>query len=315
MDEVEEYLARHLSPMEITTSTIAYDSDMRMSYQDLSKYVKEDGERILAVKSTCIPLEVCMQNKYTKADKIMKKRERNKLKQCPNKTKPSRTLAGNTLYFNSSVEFVVSAMDGTEKYHNIRISPSKGSIQIQGVKPPIYETAQDQIRFILDHISEKMCTEESYKIYNRRVIIINEKTEIYRPVEEFIRIDELSRILAMYIRETNEEMVKSPYQILYVDSEFEAGSYIRVKFLTPIESNPNRKTTVKIFSGRKINILGCPDTIAPARVYKFLDELIDVYQDRLFFKKIIRRKDIDDVLEEIDKLKKPKYAWATMIRL
>ena len=66
MCEEEEYIAKHLSPMAITTSTIAYDSDMRMSYQDLSKYVKEDGKRILAVKSTCIPLEICMQNKYTK---------------------------------------------------------------------------------------------------------------------------------------------------------------------------------------------------------------------------------------------------------
>ena len=159
-----------------------------------------------------------------------------------------------------------------------------------------------------------MCTEETYKIHNRRVIIINEKTEIYRDVNEYVRIDELSKIFSIYIKQPEELPLKSPYSILYVDSEYEVGSYIRVKFLTPIENNPNRKTTVKIFSGRKINILGCPNIEAPNLIYKFLDELIDLYQDRLFFKKIEYKKDIDDVLLEIENLKKPEFAWVGLIR-
>lgn len=311
---MSEYIGIHLKPLEITTSTIAYDSDIRMSYQDLSKYIHSDGVRILAVKSTCIPLQKCLDNPYTKASKIIKKRERNKSKEGANKQKQSRTLSGNTLYFNSSVEFVVRDNPEDTKYYNIRISPSKGSIQIQGVKPPIFEVANNQIRFILDHISEKMCTEDVYNLTNCRVIIINEKTEIKAEDDVFIRIDELSKIFSNYIATPEEMEIESPFPILYVDNEFEVGSYIRVKFLTSIDNNPNRKTTVKIFSGRKINILGCPNTEAPTLIYKFLDKIIDSYKNRLFLKKNMKEKDIDDILDEIVKLRENKLAWVGLIR-
>ena len=306
---------RHLTPLEITTATIAYNSNIRMSYELLSKYVKSDNDRILAVKSTCIPLEECLKNKYTKADQIIRKRERNKSKQTSGKGKLTRTLAGNTLYFNSSVEFVLRSPQDPDKYHNVRVSPSKGSIQIQGLKPPIFETAEAQIRFILNHISETMCTDEEYEIFNCRVIIINEKTEIIKPDDIFIRIDELSKILSYYIGEGADQLsIPSPYKIIYVDNQYEAGSYIRVKFLTPIENNSERKTTVKIFSGRKINILGCPDLESPQRIYEFLDKIIDMYADRLFLKKKKTFVTIQDIFSRIEDLRKPEYAWATLIR-
>ena len=91
----------HLTPLEITTATIAYNSSIRMSYELLSKYIKSDNKRILAVKSTCIPLEECLANEYTKAAQIIRKRERIKAKLGAGKARLSRTLAGNTLYFNS----------------------------------------------------------------------------------------------------------------------------------------------------------------------------------------------------------------------
>ena len=306
---------KHLTSTEITTATIAYNSNIRMSYELLSKYIKADGEKILAVKSTCIPLEECLQNEYTKAAQIIRKRERNKSKRGAGKGNLSRTLAGNTLYFNSSVEFVLRSPTDPEKYHNIRISPSKGSIQIQGLKPPIFEVAESQIRFILDHITETMCTDEVYEIFNQRVIIINEKTEVIRGEDTFIRIDELSKILSYYIGDDIEKLaIPSPYSIIYVDNQYEAGSYIRVKFLTPIESNPERKTTVKIFSGRKINILGCPNLEAPQQIYEFLDKIIDMYADRLFLEKRTSMVTIADVFSRIKDLRKPEFAWATLIR-
>ena len=306
---------KHLGPLEITTATIAYNSNIRMSYELLSKYVKSDNDRILAVKSTCIPLEECLKNPYTKATQIIKKRERNKSKQTNGKSKLSRTLAGNTLYFNSSVEFVIRSPHNADKYHNIRISPSKGSIQIQGLKPPIFETAESQIRFILNHISTTMCTDEEYELTNRRVIIINEKTEILKADYIFVRIDELSKILTYYISDNSKDLsLQSPYKIIYVDNQYEVGSYIRIKFLTPIPTNPNRKTTIKIFSGRKINILGSPDLESPQKIYEFLDKLIDMYADRLFIKKKRQIVTVADIFDRIEAMKKPEYAWVSLIR-
>ena len=38
--------------------------------------------------------------------------------------------------------------------------------------------------------------------------------------------------------------------MVYVTDSNESSSYIRIKFITPIEKDPNRKTTIKIFFPR-----------------------------------------------------------------
>ena len=175
-EDITEYKAINLEPLSITTATIAYDSNLRMPYEELSM-VKSDDVKILAVKSTCLDLLDCVNGgKYTRAVKIIKKRERNKNKRGSLYGKPSRTLSGNQLYFQSSVEFVHSYYDG--KYHNIRISPARGSIQIQGIKAPIFEVAETQIRSTLNYINNEMQLQDSYDLFNRRVIIVNTKSSI-----------------------------------------------------------------------------------------------------------------------------------------
>ena len=312
------YKGKNLSQMSITTSTVAYDSNLRIAYEDLSKYVKADHEKILAVKSTCLPLVDCLDGgKYTKADRILKRRARNKKKRGSMYGKPSRTLSGNQLYFQSSVEFVQRYGD---KYHNIRISPARGSIQIQGVQDPIFQTAESEIYATLEYIKQKMCIDKDFQLTNRRVIIVNIKSSISPDIlkdNTHIRIDKMAVLIQnlMELQKDNKELpLEIPYRIIFVTNPHEAGSYIRIKFITPVPENLDRKTTIKIFSGCKINFLGCPTVECPFHIYKFLDAFIELYKEYLFFNK---QKVVDsktDVNNYISNLHKNKYTWVRMVK-
>lgn len=318
---VIEYESGHLEPLQITTSTIAYDSDLYIPYEKLSTDVKADGKEILAVKSTVLELEECINGgEYTRADKIIKKRERNKQKSGNRYTKPARTLAGNQLYFQSSVEFV-RRYGG--KYHNIRISPEKGSIQIQGVQGEvfkIFEIAESQIMDTLSYINDKMALTEKYTLKNRRIIIINVKSIISRRLIDLnlcIRLDKLSEFIndLMERQKKNEDLpLKVPYTILFVTNPHEAGSYIRVKFVTPIPMNHDRKTTIKIFSSCKINFLGCPTRECPYHIYKFLDKLIQLYHRHIFRDNSSTVNISDEIDKYITNSNKNKYAWVLLVK-
>lgn len=318
-DDLNIYKGKHLSEMSITTSTVAYDSDLRISYEDLSKYVKADNKEVLAVKSTCLPLEHCVQGgKYTKAERILKRRERAKKKRGAIYGKPSRTLSGNQLYFQSSVEFVQRhGCDG--KYHNIRISPARGSIQIQGVQDPIFQTAEGQIEKTLNYIKNQMCIDKEFTLRKRRIIIINIKCSISPTLMDKytnIRIDKMSSLIQNLMdlqNEGNELPLEIPYKLIFITNQYEVGSYIRIKFITPIAENLDRKTTIKIFSGCKINFLGCPSLECPIKIYKFLDDFIELYKDIIFFNKEDKPQ-INIVNNYISNINKNRYSWVLLIK-
>lgn len=317
-EDITQYKAKNLEPLSITTATIAYDSNLRIPYKDLSLSVKADGVKILAVKSTYLNLLDCIQGgKYTRAAKILKKRERDKNKRGSMFAKPSRTLSGNQLYFQSAVEFVHKYED---KYHNIRISPARGSIQIQGVKSPIFEVARTQIESTLAYINEKMNLNEKYELFNRRVIIINTKSGISLDLMKpnmLIKIHKVSDLLKnlMILQKENKPLpIEIPYRIILITSPHEVGSYIRVKFVTPIKENINRNTTIKIFSGCKINFLGTPTIECPYYIYKFLDDFIELYKEYIFFEKPVIESHSRAVIDYITNLYKNKHSWVWLIK-
>ena len=317
-DDLNIYTARHVTRMSITTSTVAYDSNLRIPYVDLSKYVKANGEEVLAVKSTCLPLEDCVEGgKYTKAERILKRRERARKKRGDDYGKPSRTLSGNQLYFQSSVEFVRRY---GEKYHNIRISPARGSIQIQGVQDPIFQTAESEIRKTLDYITEYMPhIDNDFELVNRRIIIINIKCCIGESLLSKytnIRIDKMANLMCnlMELQMSGGDLpIEVPYSIIFVTNQYEVGSYIRIKFITPIRDNIDRKTTIKVFSGCKINFLGCPTLECPIKIYKFLDDFIELYESIILFKKPHPCQK-DAVSKYISNINKNKHAWVTLVK-
>ena len=111
-----------LTPLQITTATMAYNSDIKMDYKIMAKYIKKNDTDILAVKSPDIPYEECIKNKYTRADIITKRRGRIIARHNNIMAKQYRRTVGNGLYFNSSFEIVIGS---TEKnimleYHQVK---------------------------------------------------------------------------------------------------------------------------------------------------------------------------------------------------
>jgi hypothetical protein len=291
----------HMDPLVVTTSTLLFKSNIHMDYKELSKYVKADGEFILGVKSNSISLEECLKNPYTKASKIIQRRKREAEKRKAIPSKSCRATTGNGLYFQSSVEFVVRHTNGRK--YNIRFAPNRGSIQIQGITEPLVEMSTILIEKTFIAIKEQMCLEENFILGEHRIIIIDLKTEILNPIPyTFLKLYKLADILNNLIKEQKSGInIKSPYKISFCTNKYKAHPYICVKFLTPIESNPDRKTTIKIFAGRRCTILGAADLEAPVKICKYLETLVETYYDELFFHKPPQFISLDMICDEIER--------------
>lgn len=248
----------------ITTATMAYDTNIRMDYRELSK-VREAKGLILGVKSPDIPIEELLKNPYTKALKNLKKKTRKTGKSTV------RAAAGNGLFFQSSVEYVTGT---PKKQYIVRISPKGGSVQVQGLDHPIYVKSDKYVDYVLNHIARELGT-TPFTTSNKRTIIINAKTK-YSSSHDYLKINVIPTILS-----DPKVLSLSPYKIAYVTGSDEVESSIMIKFVTPIVRNPNRQTTVKIFTGKKINILGGCHIIHIMRIYKFLDMIFKDYAHML----------------------------------
>lgn len=252
-----------------------------MDYVQLSNAVKECKGLILAVKSSAIPLEECLANPYTKAKAILKRKQKKKNKSKNDISHTTRSTYGNGLYFQSSVEYVVGT---PEKRYNVRISPKGGSIQIQGLNSPIFENSEYHVDYVLKYISDSLNIIKPTKD-NRRIIIINSKTSYLSP-DKYIRLNILSRILNDI--STGESRVTPPFKIIFVTPYTEVESYIMIKFITPIRKkdkyDDGRLTSVKIFSGKKINILGAAEISTSLLIYHFLDEIFSTFKDNIILK-------------------------------
>jgi hypothetical protein len=256
-DQIIDYVINNDSCLDlptITTATMAYDTNIRMDYKELSK-IRKSKDLILGVKSPDIPIEELLKNPYTKALKNMKKKTRKTGKTT------IRAAAGNGLFFQSSVEYVVGT---PEKQYIVRISPKGGSVQVQGLDHPIYVKSDRYVDYVLNHIAHELET-TPFTTSNKRTIIINAKTK-YTSQYDYLKINVIPTILS-----DPNVISQSPYKIAYVTSSDEVESAIMIKFVTPIIRNPNRQTTVKIFTGKKINILGGCHIIHIMRIYRFLD--------------------------------------------
>ena len=103
--------------------------------------------------------------------------------------------------------------------------------------------------------------------------------------------------------------------MVYVTDSNESSSYIRIKFITPIEKDPNRKTTIKIFAGLKINTLGAPSENEAVNIMLFLDKIIKDYENTLFISRSSNYVTIENIIKELDdnSIQSTKYLWCRLI--
>ncbi len=301
-----------LKPLELATCTMAYDTNfIGTDCEMLTKHAcGKDDPNIIAIKSSTIPLKECLENENTKAKQILERRKNKK---------PARSMPGNKLFFQASVEYRKSDAENPDKIYNIRFSPAKGSVQIQGVREPIHDVAYENVKYILEYIKRKTHSiVPEYDIFNGRIIIANYKTEILSPDGKHPMISELADILLKILNgdiNLDDEGIEYPFKIIHVTKMHESGSYIAIKFSTPIDKNTNRRSTVKLFSKGKISILGNPDEIIPRKIYKFLSDVIYHFRDRIFTKKTTEVSSIDTVIEYLeDLIYKKEYAWVALIK-
>lgn len=292
----------------ITTATMAYGSDMCVDYSTMARHIKENGKDILVVKNNLDPIEECIKNKWSRAEPILRRRARiaNKHPNIISKRTRQHGEGKNGMYFNESMEIVYG--DEAKRY-NIRLSPIQGSIQVLGLNSPIYVNATKCVDRVLDYIKASLDMESKYKVSNRRLTIINCKSELVSYKDnQFLLLEKLIHIIrkSMSSEESNpyiKEML--PYKIVFVTEPEVVGSFLMLKFSTPIPGNPKRKTSVKVFGGRKVNILGASHPIPTIRIFNYLSAMLEVYYHSVLFVKEIRPK----VSKKRNALKK---GWTTL---
>lgn len=271
-------ISKCLTPLSITTATMAYDSTLTLDYVKLSNDIKECSGLILAIKSSAIPLEECIKNKYTKANTMIMRREKRNKKYENVSHKNKRVGYGNGLYFQSSVEYVVGT---EEKHYNVRVSPKGGSIQIQGLNSPVYENSNFYVQYVLDYISNKLNLDK-FVIFNQRFIIVNAKTKFIHN-DSHMRLTKIAEIIRDIIY--GKINIRTPYPIMFITNTDEVESFIMIKFATPTDTgkitkkSKDRMTSVKIFAKKKINILGAPNIVIILEIYKFLGLLLHTFVD------------------------------------
>jgi hypothetical protein len=287
------------------TALLTEKSKHRIPVVDKSGHLYKDGEQympkigdILAIKSTSIPFEMCRDNPYTNFDKIQKDKANSKSRYSRKKTE------GNGLYIYGSVEYVIytgelikkSTLKKKEKiqllpHKNVRLYPATGRLQIPGIKPTT-DIPSDLVKMVLAMVEEDLESKEPLKMLEEKTNMVNSKlATIDKDENKFIDLYSLSVIFEK-IREENAFV----FPIIFVTEKHMVCSHMFIRVSTPIDTNPKRKTTIKVFSSKKINIFGSPSFEVTDSICKGLDS---VFFDN--FDDLIKSKDLSNtVIVETD---------------
>jgi hypothetical protein len=255
---------------------------------------------ILAIKSTTIPYEECAANIYTNFNKITKNKNNAKTRYCRKKTE------GNGLYIYGSVEYVIYTGEPSKKsmlkkkekiqllsHKNVRLYPATGRAQIPGIKPNT-DNPTDLMNYVLQFVSKDLdCN--TLKILDERNNMVNSKLAIIEDettINAYIDLYALANLFDK-IRVEN----TFPFVIIFVTESPMVCSHMFIRFSTPIDNNAKRKTTLKIFSSKKINVFGSPSYDITDKICKALDDIFVEYKDT-----IIKQRDTytSTVIEETD---------------
>lgn len=266
-----------------------------LSFKNISLKNKEKYSDI--IKIGCNYNEF-ITDKYLELTKPVKKSNRGRKK----KIKPisTRKVQGNGKYFNSQITFTVLDNDDKTKFYHLKLF-TNGTIQIPFVCNENIEIIKPIILLIIDYIKDisnlKIDIQQNIEIIYIKSIMKNYKFNIVN-TSYFIDLQKFKNILLDYKdfqsdpnshyfnnnKNYNLELLNS-LELNMIKSNFERYTGIILKFKTPIEDNPNRLTTVKIFSSGKLNIDGSNNTEKCYIIQKIICMLIYFNQDDILYTK------------------------------
>jgi hypothetical protein len=177
-------------------------------------------------------------------------------------------------------------------HKNVRLYPATGRAQIPGIKPTT-DNPTELLNLVLKFVSGDLESDVLYKIVEEKNNMVNSKLALISDnPNEYIDLYTLSLIFDT-IRHEN----TFPFVIIFVTENHMVCSHMFIRVATPIDNNLKRKTTLKIFSSKKINIFGSPSFSITETICLALDKIIVQYYDSIIK---VRDTSVSSIIEETE---------------
>ena len=251
----------------------------------------------------------CLSDLYLELTKPVKKSNRGRKKKI--KKISNRKVQGNGKYFNSQLTFTIMDNESIDRFYHLKLF-TNGTIQI----PFVCNEDIDSIKYIIEKVINiikefddvKKNINNDIEIEYIKSIMRNYKFNIV-DTTLFIDLNKFRKVILnfkSYIENNNSIDIDNEFYIpeintnLY-DEHFEELNALTLtlvkhsseryvgfllKFMTPIESNTKKQSTVKIFSSCKFNLDGCNTKEQAYIIKKILFRLMLISKDYIFYRKL-----------------------------
>lgn len=181
-----------------------------------------------------------------------------------------RRLQGNGSSLNTQVTLWVQSLNDMYKYYKCKVFKN-GTGGIPGGLYPELEDIIDATCVVRDKLKEVLETEVN--VIDLYTILRNYKFSMIDTTKR-INLQRLYSIL-LDMHRNNDPFVSNMYQLILNNERYQG---LKLKFPTPSEKNPDKKTTIKIYRSGKINIDGAVSDESARYYNKKILKIFDKYK-------------------------------------
>jgi hypothetical protein len=204
-----------------------------------------------------------------------KKKATNRGRKPKIKKRNIRKNQGNGKYFNSQITFWIQSLSIMTKYYKIKLFRN-GTIEIPGGLEPSMDDVWSAVNVVKSTMSD--CLAEEVNIVELYSIMRNYKFET---VDKTIRIN-INKLYNIFIN-THAINCKSLSNIAEIKYNIERYPGLIIKFSTPIERNPLKQTTVKMFQSGKVNIDGAISEECALFYYNWINDFYVKHESEVVY--------------------------------
>jgi hypothetical protein len=206
-------------------------------------------------------------------EEIKVKKKTNRGRRPKEKKKNKRKNQGSGKYFNSQISFWVCSDVKPGKKYKIKVFRN-GRIEIPGGLEPSMRDAHAAAEVVRCKMEECFC--EDVQLTELYSIMRNYKFET---IGDDIRID-IRKLFSIFIEAKKEG---GDCKNLVIKYNVERYPGLIVKFPTPIPRDPNKKTSIKMFSSGKVNIDGATSEECALFYYKWINNFYILHEKDIVF--------------------------------
>ena len=306
LDNMNEFINKNEDILINEDDLIFINEFMKINYFRSYKIKKSYDKDIL--KIGCNYGE-CLSDLYLELTKPIKKSNRGRKKKI--KKLSNRKVQGNGKYFNSQLTFTIMDNESIDRFYHLKLF-TNGTIQI----PFVCNENIDSIKYIIEKVINiikefdgvKKNINNDIEIEYIKSIMRNYKfnivdTTLFIDLNKFRKVilnfksyiennNSIDEDSEFYISDINTDLYDEHFEELnaltltLVKHSSERYVGFLLKFMTPIESNIKKQSTVKIFSSCKFNLDGCNTKEQAYIIKKILFRLMLISKDYIFYRKI-----------------------------